>query len=164
MAIAYIGYGSNQGDRLANIQSALSAIFERGIGTVLRKSRNYESAPVQGGGPGKFINGAVEVMTDLEPTDLLHALQRIEADLGRTSGKGEKLPRLIDLDILIYDSNILKAGDLTVPHPELPNRLFVLRPLNDIKPDLFHPLLQKTVSELLEAAPAHVRSQEIGEL
>jgi 2-amino-4-hydroxy-6-hydroxymethyldihydropteridine diphosphokinase len=160
MAIAYIGYGSNLGDRMANIEAALSLIGKRGIGTVLRRSRNYESAPVQGPGHGDYVNGAVEVMTDLEPADLLSSLRRIEADLGRT-GKGTNAPRTIDLDILVYDSNVLKTGDLTIPHPDIANRLFVLKPLNDIKPDLLHPLLQKTMAELLAAASADVRGQRI---
>jgi len=161
MSLAYLGLGSNLGDRVANIERAYSAISDKEIGTVLRKSPFYETEPVNCTSPLKFINSAVEIMTDLEPLALLKALRAVEIDLGRVRTADKNSPRIIDIDILLYDFIVMNTDDLVIPHPEILKRLFVLKPLVDIKQDLLHPGVQKTVSEILASASPELLGQGV---
>lgn len=161
MPIVYIGLGSNLGEKKKNMERALSELEKRRLGRVLRRSKIYESAPVGEGLSGDFLNQVVELMTEIEPRPLLSALKKIERDLGRNGRAGPPAPRVIDLDILLYDSIVLNEKDLIIPHPRLPERMFVLMPLNDIKPDVFHPVLQKSIGEILGGAPAALAGQRI---
>jgi len=161
MPIVYIGLGSNLGEKKKNLARALSELEKRRLGRVLRQSKIYESGPVGEGFSGDFLNQVVELMTEIEPRPLLSALKKIERDLGRRNREGPPAPRVIDLDILLYDSIVLNEKELIIPHPRLPERMFVLRPLNDIKPDIFHPVLQKSIGEILGGADSALAGQRI---
>jgi len=147
MARVFIGIGSNIGDRRRNIESAINSIRREGI-KITKISGFYETEPWGVKNQPYFINGVIEVETELSPIKLLLLLKRIERDIGRK--KAMKWgPREIDLDILLYDDIILKSEILNIPHPFLEDREFVLKPLCEIAPNLIHPVLKKPVREIL---------------
>jgi 2-amino-4-hydroxy-6-hydroxymethyldihydropteridine diphosphokinase len=130
---AYLGLGSNLGDRLANLQRAVDLLADRTGVELLRSSRVYETEPV---GPPQpdYLNAVVEVRTELEPRELLDACLGVEAELGRV--RDERWgPRTIDVDILVYDEREIDEPDLVVPHPRMHERGFVLVPLRELEPD-----------------------------
>ncbi len=146
MATVYLGLGSNLGDRHKNIASAIDHLNQNGI-VVKKLSTIIETDPV--GGPatqGKFLNAVAKTETDLSPQNLRSTLKTIEQTLGRikTVKNG---PRTIDLDILLYDTQVINTPELTIPHPRMLERNFVLSPLKEIAPDLveelFHASRQK---------------------
>ena len=145
MPIAYLGLGSNLGDRRANLTAAVTGLPP--AASVLRASSIYQTEPWGYLEQPAFLNQVLEVETNLAPVDLLAALKRLEAGLGRqaTFRYG---PRLIDLDILLYDKLVLDRPDLVIPHPQLAQRAFVLVPLAELAPDLLHPLLGVSMAEL----------------
>ena len=145
MAI-YIALGANLGDRRANLAEALRRLEpEVHVEAV---SALYESPPQPPAPPPAYLNAACRVSTRLEPRALLAYLKRIEHDLGR--GSAERwAPRPIDLDIALYDERIVEDGDLMIPHPRLPERAFVLRPLLDLDPDLTHPATGERLADVL---------------
>jgi 2-amino-4-hydroxy-6-hydroxymethyldihydropteridine diphosphokinase len=144
---AFIGIGSNLGNRKENCRSALRLISEK-AGSLIKQSSMYETQPWGVEDQPEFINMAVEIETPAEPAVLLSILKGIEQELGRkeTSRWG---PRPIDLDILFYNDLVIDTPDLRIPHPLMHLREFVLRPLSEIAPDKVHPVLKKTVKELL---------------
>jgi len=144
----FIAIGSNLGDRAANCARAIELIGLLQGAELVRKSSLYETEPWGVSDQGRFINAAIEVRTSLEPQELLKALKAIEAGMGRKDGLRWG-PRVIDLDIIFYGEMIVEEKGLTIPHPRLSERAFVLAPLNEIAPDFMHPVLKKTVSELL---------------
>jgi 2-amino-4-hydroxy-6-hydroxymethyldihydropteridine diphosphokinase len=146
---AFVALGSNLGDRRAYLERAAEAL--RGLPgvTVTRQSSLYETAPVGGpAGQGPYLNAAAEVRTDLPAEALLHALLDIESQLGRVRQERDG-PRTIDLDLLLYGDLVCAGPELTVPHPRLHERLFVLRPLAEIAPGVVHPVLKRTALDLL---------------
>ncbi len=150
---AYIAIGSNMGDRLANYRKAVAMINEIPGTRVTRASSLYESEP-HGKARRWFLNGVVEVSTELEAKELLKALQKIEAAIGRRRKSAKStVSRTIDLDILFFDSETISGRTLKIPHPEIPNRRFVLLPLSELAPALVHPTLETTVSALLVNTP-----------
>ncbi len=151
MATVYLGIGSNLGDRAANIEKALMFLKEHEEIKVLSISAMIETEPVGGRQQGKFLNGAIKIDTDLMPLDLLSQLKMIERRLGRVKTEELNAPRPMDLDILFYDDVVIIEGkSLTIPHPGLAERYFVLKPLSEIAPDFMHPRLNKTIKELCE--------------
>ena len=148
MHTAYIALGTNLGNRLTNLKTALTAFTPQM--TVLEKSHIYETPPWGYTDQPSFLNQVVKVETYLEPEPLLRHLKRLEVVLGREPSFPNG-PRLIDLDLLFFDDLVLVTPALIVPHPRLQERAFVLVPLNDIAPDLVHPEFKKTVRELLAA-------------
>lgn len=146
MATAYIGIGSNLGNREENCFRAIEFLIERGV-KVTNRSSLYKTAPWGIKDQPEFINMAIEVETEVSPGELLRILKEIEVRLGRNKGKRWG-PRVIDLDILFYDTLILKTPDLEIPHPGVSDRTFILKPLSEIAPDKIHPVLKTTVKDL----------------
>ena len=143
---AYIGVGTNLGDRIANFRKAVDLIGEVPETRVTRQSSLYESEP-HGKARKWFINGVVEITTELDAKALLKHLQKIETSMGRKKTK-TTVSRVIDLDILLFDTQVIETRTLKVPHPELPNRRFVLLPLSELAPALRHPVSSDTISTL----------------
>jgi len=143
----YLSLGSNLGDRADNLKRAISALPNAGV-AVKRVSPFYETEPVDFLQQPKFVNSALQAETELAPLDLLHALQRIEIEIGRLKSVS-KGPRLIDIDILLYGSETIDIPRLCVPHPRMHLRRFVLVPLNDIAPKVPHPRLNLSIADLL---------------
>ncbi|MBW2174817.1 MAG: 2-amino-4-hydroxy-6-hydroxymethyldihydropteridine diphosphokinase [Deltaproteobacteria bacterium] len=148
---AYIGIGSNVGDKADNCRKGIAAISECEGCKVEAQSPFYETDPVYLESQDWFINGVIRIRTDLEPEALFARLKAIEHTMGRRSGGARFGPRILDLDILFYDDRILSPGQLQIPHPNLHERRFVLRPLCDIAPELVHPVIGQNVKSLLSA-------------
>jgi 2-amino-4-hydroxy-6-hydroxymethyldihydropteridine diphosphokinase len=148
MSTVYIGIGSNLGDRHKNCLRAIELLKQNGL-LATRQSSMYETEPWGLTGQPEFVNMAVETETELAPEPLLALLKKIEKDMGRrdTVRWG---PRIIDLDILLYDDIIMNTDALTIPHPLMHEREFVLRPLSEIAEEKVHPVLKKRIGELLK--------------
>ncbi len=145
----YLSLGSNVGDRAAQIARAVEAMAAAGV-KVLRQSALYATEPVDFREQGWFVNCVVEAETELMPRQLLHALQEIERGLGRRR-MVRRGPRVMDIDILLYGSSVVRAAELEVPHPRMAERRFVLVPFAELAPEVRHPTLHKTAAELLAA-------------
>ncbi len=149
MATVYLSVGSNIGDRSEHCRFGLSSLVGIENTRVAAKSRIYETEPVGFEDQGRFLNLVVKIETCLSPSELLKKLKAIEAESGRDFGQVRFGPRTLDMDILFYDDLIVETDRLTVPHPRMHERRFVLKPLCDLDPNLVHPVLKKTVSRLL---------------
>jgi 2-amino-4-hydroxy-6-hydroxymethyldihydropteridine diphosphokinase len=154
---AYIGLGSNLGDRHDHLERALHALRENPRLEVTQVSSFYETAPVGGpAGQGDYLNAAAELKTDLSAKDLLEVMLAVERRLGRLRGERHG-PRTIDLDLLLYGDLVHSEPGLTVPHPAMQERFFVLKPLAEIAPRVIHPVLSQTIISLLEKLPKDSR-------
>ena len=147
--IAYIGIGSNVGNKTHQCERAISEILKFDSHKLLTKSSFFKTKPIGYTSQDWFVNGVIKIETDLEPMNLLRVLKTIESQLGRTE-TFQWGPRTIDLDILLFDDREMGTEELQIPHPLLHERQFVLIPLVEIDRDLVHPVLRKTVGELLE--------------
>ncbi|MCU7558376.1 2-amino-4-hydroxy-6-hydroxymethyldihydropteridine diphosphokinase [Macrococcus capreoli] len=152
MTVAYISFGSNMGDRARQITDALAMLNEVRETKVTQVSALYETAPVGGVVQDDFLNGVVEVSTYLSALELLDEIQAIELKLNRVR-KIHWGPRTIDLDIVLFGSQVIDSERLKVPHPYMHERSFVLIPLNEIAPYAIHPILNQKVSELVTLDP-----------
>ena len=149
--LAVLSLGSNMGDRHANINHAIDAIH-RLVGTVVKVSALYES-PAWGFDGGAFYNCAISLHTDLKPNLLLSKLLAIEKQMGRERHEASGYQsRIIDIDLIAYNEDIIHSENLQVPHPQMQERLFVLLPMRDLKLDWRHPILQKYLPEMLAAS------------
>jgi 2-amino-4-hydroxy-6-hydroxymethyldihydropteridine diphosphokinase len=149
--ILYLALGSNMGDRLGNLKSAITNLPPQM--SLKAKSPVYETPPWGYKDQDPFLNQVVKAETYMDPSALLKHLKRLEKALGRVA-TFENGPRAIDIDILFFDEEVINTPPLVIPHPRLHERAFVLVPLADIAPDLVHPVLNKTVSEMLAAVDA----------
>lgn len=147
MSHVYLSLGSNLGDRYANLRRAAAMI--NAVMTVTAVSPVYATEPWGDTEQPPFLNACIAAKTDLTPHDVLHLVKQIESDIGRTPTRHWG-PRLIDIDIVFYDRLTLDDEELTIPHPRLAERAFVLAPLADIIPDFVHPILHLTVEEMLD--------------
>ena len=147
MPLAYIGFGSNIGDRLAHIQNAIQTLSKTEGITLQKISSVYKTDPVGYEAQAQFLNGVAAIQTTLPPLSLLHILKDIETAIGRKH-RTRWGPREIDLDILIYGDMCLQTEKLIIPHPEMHRRGFVLVPLAEIAPDLVHPVFQESIQTL----------------
>jgi len=150
--IAYIGIGSNLGDKVAHCNSALHEVLSIDRHKLLAQSSLYKTEPLGYRNQDWFVNCVIKIETQLEALDLLYALKAIESRLGRreTFRWG---PRVIDLDILFFDDRVMGSVELNLPHPHLHERQFVLIPLAEIDRSIVHPVLRKTVGDLLDGLP-----------
>lgn len=149
MAIVYLGLGSNLGDKELNLKQATNNI-NRQIGKVIALSAYYYSAPLGFKSKNNFVNSVIKIETNLQAMEILRQTQQIEKQMGRTtkSHNKEYTDRIIDIDILLYDDNIMQNSELEIPHPQLHLREFVLFPLKEISPELIHPTLNRTIESL----------------
>lgn len=150
---AYLSIGSNVGDREEYVEQALFLLDKNPNVEMLKHSQSYETEPEGGGDQPSFINAAVAVKTKLDPYKLLELCQEIEATLGRER-EIEWGPRTIDLDILLYGDEIISDDKLSVPHPLMHERMFVLKPLREIAPQVMHPILEKSIAALYDSRKA----------
>lgn len=151
--LAYIGIGTNLGDRQRNYKAALEKIAALKDTRIIAKSSMYESEP-HGKARNWFLNGVVEISTELEAAPLLKELLKIETALGRKRDASKtSVSREMDLDILLFDHDTIDTKTLKVPHPEIGNRKFVLLPLAELAPAFAHPVSGTTVSSLLASTP-----------
>ena len=160
MSTAHLLIGGNLGDRKENLLTAISLINEQ-CGTLTRSSSVYETAAWGKTDQPSFLNQALEISTPLNARQLMRKILKIENEMGRI--RKEKLgPRIIDIDILLYENEIHDLRFLNIPHPEMHNRRFVLVPLAEIDPALQHPVLKKTIAELLEECPDNLQVTKVG--
>jgi 2-amino-4-hydroxy-6-hydroxymethyldihydropteridine diphosphokinase len=144
----FLGLGSNLGDRKALLDKALELITES-VGPVITSSGIYETEPWGFKTGTDFLNMVVQVHTDLNPAELLTNLALIENKLERKRSNRRYVSRTIDIDILLYGKKVINRPDLKIPHPLIQERRFVLVPLCDLAPELVHPVINKTIAELL---------------
>lgn len=151
MPRVFLGVGSNEGDRLKHISQAIRQLSSINHLQVVQIAPIIETKPVGGPPQENYLNTVVEVETTLSPQELLAALKQIEQQQGRKLDAVRWSSRPIDLDILLYGDQVIKTSELEVPHPRLHQRRFVLEPLAQLSPEMVHPLLKRSIKELLQA-------------
>jgi 2-amino-4-hydroxy-6-hydroxymethyldihydropteridine diphosphokinase len=146
----YLSLGSNLGDRAANLREAIQRLAD--LGNVVTASSFYETEPVELTAQPWFLNCVVKLDTEKMPRQLISAILSLEQSMGRQR-KQKKGPRIIDIDILLFGSSVIEIPSLTIPHPKLHERRFVLEPLAEIAPDARHPVFKRSMRELRDALP-----------
>jgi 2-amino-4-hydroxy-6-hydroxymethyldihydropteridine diphosphokinase len=162
-ATAYLGLGSNVGDREEFVEQAVFLLEKNPNIQVTKRSSNYETEAEGGGEQAPYINAAVEIRTKLSPHKLLEFCQEIETALGRER-EVEWGPRTIDIDILLYGSEIISDDKLQVPHPLMHERIFVLKPLKEIALHILHPVLEKSIEAIFDERKAEAGDKYDDEL
>lgn len=152
MHFLYLGMGGNMGNKRSNFKKVYKLI-ENEIGIIQKLSSVYESEPWGFSSKNMFWNQVLLVKTNLEPMDILNRISSIELHFGRKRVEGAYQSRKIDLDLLFYDDLIMESKSLTIPHPLIPQRLFVLIPMAEIAPGFVHPHLQTDILDLLKQCP-----------
>ncbi len=147
---AFVGVGSNLGQKQDNCLRGIAALTSSGHSRLLSRSGMYRTAPVDYPNQDWFVNCAVRIETRLDPFELLTALQDIQKNAGRIRDAIRFGPRILDMDIIFFDTAVIDHPDLILPHPRMHLRRFVLKPLCDIDPTLRHPILDQTVQQLLD--------------
>ena len=151
--IVYLSLGSNVGDRVGNLKAAIAGLGT--LGEVVAVSSFYETEPVEFTAQPWFLNCAVKLDTEKMPKQLLAGILDVEQQMGRRRrGEQKKGPRTIDIDILLFGNSIIETKGLTIPHPAMHERRFVLEPLAEIAPEVRHPVFKKAIRELRDALPA----------
>ena len=145
---AYISVGSNLGNKLENCRQGIQSLTEHNV-RIVAQSNLYQTEPVDYKDQGWFINFAVKIETDLDPFQLMERIQTIQRKAGRIHDEIRFGPRILDLDIILYDEVVIHSPQLIVPHPRMHERRFVLQPLCDIDPTIIHPVLRMEVQSLL---------------
>ncbi len=158
-SLAYVSIGSNLGNLEHNLRDSVQRL--ESIGTVLSASSLYETEPVEFVDQPMFLNAVVALKTSASPTQLLKQLLEIEKAMGRERIQ-KKGPRTIDLDILLFGDQVVDTDELTIPHPAMHQRRFVLEPLAEIAPQVRHPLFKKTVLDLLRELPVGQSVRRVG--
>lgn len=156
MSRVFLGVGSNEGDRLAYISRAIRLMGAIPGVRVAQLATITETAPIGGPPQDPFLNTVVELDTTVAPRELLAALHAIEHQLGRRRTTQRWGPRPIDLDLLLYDEQVVQDPLLCIPHPRMHERRFVLEPLAQLAPEVMHPVLQQSIAELLERVTTSV--------
>jgi 2-amino-4-hydroxy-6-hydroxymethyldihydropteridine diphosphokinase len=159
MKLAYLGLGTNMGDREANLNKARELLASDRL-IVKRASSTYETAPRDVVDQADFLNQVIEIETDLFPRQLLDRAKQVERKMGRvvTQVKG---PRVIDVDILLYGNSVVSAAGMEIPHLAMAERKFVLEPLAELAPGLRHPVTKRTIRQMLRSVSGqHVRRLE----
>jgi 2-amino-4-hydroxy-6-hydroxymethyldihydropteridine diphosphokinase len=157
----YLALGSNMGDRYMNIRKAVELLET--IGTITSISSIYETEPVGMQDTGNFYNLVLSILSEHSPEKLLGIIKEFERRLGRDLTNSHYKPRTIDIDILLAENRVIKSETLTIPHEEMHHRGFVLIPLNEIAPDISHPILGKKISELLSALNTNEHIRRAGD-
>jgi 2-amino-4-hydroxy-6-hydroxymethyldihydropteridine diphosphokinase len=145
----FLGFGTNLGDRKKNLAYALNTLNDRPDLAVLRTSSIYETEPWGLADQPRFLNMVAEIETSIPPDELLERVKKLERDMGREDGPRFG-PRLIDIDILLLEDQVVDQPDLIVPHASLHERAFVLVPLAELAPEIVHPVLNTTIGSLAE--------------
>ncbi|MGI8580555.1 MAG: 2-amino-4-hydroxy-6-hydroxymethyldihydropteridine diphosphokinase [Chitinophagaceae bacterium] len=150
MNLAYLLIGGNLGDRICNLGIAKSLI-EKQLGDIVSVSSIYETAPWGINEQPDFFNQVLLIKTKLSPDKIMRSILSIEKKMGRVRSQ-KNASRIIDIDILFFNDEVIKLKNLTIPHPEIQNRKFVLIPLHEIAPDIIHPVFKQSIKNLLQAS------------
>ena len=147
---AFVSIGSNLGDKIENCRNAVERLLADGCSTLVKSSSLYRTSPVDYQDQDWFVNLVVKIKTNMDPFELLEKTKGIEKAAGRKDSAVRFGPRVLDLDIIFFDSRVIRTDSLEIPHPRMHKRRFVLKPICDIEPTMMHPLLGRDVRSLLD--------------